>query len=217
MGRRIENSLDERIRRLGREVAADPYDVEAVRRLLSALEQQGRESSPAQVVRQDEEAVREAEALLRARYYRHVTAVARAIVRELCSARNSSSLQAELMDRIEEYVGGDPWTMTGPRAFDVIRYSDNESAAFEAGVGEVREGDFPWRLAYFAMRADVVEAIEAMGVDVNDPLPVAPCEACGEPPLGELTSEHEDDCELEGRLACAVHHTCAPNENEESA
>jgi hypothetical protein len=107
--------------------------------------------------------------VLRSEYYTDVKDMARELVKSCREGEIED--QDALQDRIHEDVDGSQWVIYTARAQVVMLVSDNDGAGpDECGAGgfEWKDG-VPWsQLAYFAMRADLVEQIEAEGLDVND-------------------------------------------------
>jgi hypothetical protein len=141
-------------------------------------------------------AVKEAEAVLRAEYWADI----RGIV---------ADIKSELKERLEAGEGGEPlreWlieytdsTVDGHHnviytyaAQKVVLFSDNAGAYVEnyGDEGLADGGDINWsRLAWAAMREDVIEQLEAEGIEYNDPDSDATKEALG------LAIDEDEDAE----------------------
>lgn len=142
-----------------------------------------------------ERAVDEAETVLRAEYWQDVRALADSIgadLRErLSEGEDGENLREWLIEYIEQSIDGHHNVIYTRAAQKVILYSDHSGAyADEFGEeGIVENGDISWsRLAYAAMRADVIEQLDANGIDVNEPDSQSTKDS-----LGIETDEDEDE------------------------
>ena len=125
--------------------------------------------------------IEEAHRLLRADYYADVRSTAEGIrdeLREKIDAMDfgtSESAREWLLDYLHETIDGHGRVIYPAEAQDCLRYSDNDDAYVEdfGTEGIVEDGCIHWsRLALAAFERDVIEQLEAIGVDVNDPLAV---------------------------------------------
>ena len=85
---------------------------------------------------------------------------------------NPDADREALVEYIEQGVDGAGRVIYTAQAMDCLRYSDNDSA----GPDELGADGFDWKsgipwsqLAYFAFRADIMEQLDAEGLDVNNP------------------------------------------------
>jgi len=100
-----------------------------------------------------------------------------------------------LVEYLDESVDGAGRVIYTGQAIECLRYSEHDDAYLDE-MGELpsAKDGMPWsQLAYFAFRADVIEHLESLGLDVNDPKRV--CSACSERSVDE-----SGDCET---LECA--------------
>jgi hypothetical protein len=117
-------------------------------------------------------AVEDAQRVLRKDYYDDVRGVAEDLKRRLDAGDFND--RDEFIEALEQDVDGHQRVIYTGQAIECLLYSDNESAyADEFGTeGVVEDGAIMWsRLAYAAFRADVVGHLDALDVDVNDPIP----------------------------------------------
>ena len=89
-------------------------------------------------------------------YWAHVEDLAREIITE------SKEYDRDIDDVMHEYIDGDAWVIYTFRAQKVIEYSPNDCEYFDnMGPVEVRDWTSLFTAsAYFALRADVYEAIQ---------------------------------------------------------
>jgi hypothetical protein len=90
------------------------------------------------------------------------------------------SLREWLIEHIDETVDGSARVIYTQSAMLGVFASDNDGAYFDefGDEGIVEDGSINWsRLCYSAFRADVIHQLEAIGVDVNSPVP--DCDDCG--------------------------------------
>lgn len=89
-------------------------------------------------------------------------------------------LREWLLEHIHETVDGSGRVIYTQSAMLGVFASDNKGAYFEDfdGEGVISDGDINWSaLCYSAFERDVIEQMEAIGVDVNSPVPA--CADCG--------------------------------------
>lgn len=106
---------------------------------------------------------------LRSAYYSHVRDTARELVEE-CRSGEIADREA-LIERIDQECDGTEWVIYTQKAQVVLLVSENDSA----GIDDLGADGFDWsagvpwsQLAYFALRQDLYEQLEAEGLDVND-------------------------------------------------
>ena len=97
-------------------------------------------------------------------YWAHVRDLAREIITE------SKEYDRDIDDVMHEYIDGDAWVIYTFRAQKVIEYSPNACEYFDnMGPVEVRDWTSLFTAAaYFALRADVYEAIAELADDSEE-------------------------------------------------
>lgn len=116
------------------------------------------------------QAVELARSILRADYYRDVRGIADSVADAIKCGEVTD--REGLFDRIAEECDSSGRVIYTALAQDAIRYSDNDSAYADnfGSEGIVVNGDIQWsRLAFAALERDVVEQLDAEGIDVNNP------------------------------------------------
>lgn len=106
---------------------------------------------------------------LRREYFSHV----RDSAKELAEACRNGEIEdrESLLERVHEECDGDGWVIYTQKAQIVLLVSDNDSAGMDSlgADGFDWSGGVPWsQLAYFAMEADLLDAIDHEDIDVND-------------------------------------------------
>jgi hypothetical protein len=117
-------------------------------------------------------AVVNAHRVLRQDYFDDVRGVAEDLKERL--AEGEFSDRDDFTQAIDEAVDGHGRIVYTGQALECLRYSENDGAyADEFGEdGIVEGGSIMWsRLAYSAFRANIIERLESLGIDVNDPIP----------------------------------------------
>ena len=122
------------------------------------------------IMRITDEQARDADRVLRAQYFQSVRDMAEELA-EMCRSGEIADTEA-LDERIHEECDWSEWVIYTARALQVLRYSENASA----GPEELGGDRFNWsdgmhwsELAYWALRADLQEQLDAEGIDLNDP------------------------------------------------
>lgn len=114
--------------------------------------------------------VEDAHRILRADYYGDVRRTADCIAEWWKDNRDAG--RESLLDYIDETIDGSSRVIYTAEAIECLRYSDNDSIGLDelgADGFNFRDG-IPWpQLAYFAFRQDVIEQLDAIGLDVNNP------------------------------------------------
>lgn len=103
---------------------------------------------------------------LRAEYYTAVKSYAEDLKDRI--TRKEIKNHDELIQAVEEDVDGSEWVIYTRKAQQVLFVSDNEDAYVdELGTdGVVKDGAINWNaLAYMAMRTDLQETLETIGID----------------------------------------------------
>ena len=117
---------------------------------------------------------------------------------------NGETLREWLIDHIDESIDSAARIIYTRQAQECVMYSDNDGAYFDefGDEGAVEDGAINWsRLAYSAFRADVLEQLNSIGIDVNNPGPK--CEECG---------DHDDDMtKVDGNWYCP---SCVPESED---
>ena len=116
--------------------------------------------------------VEDAHRVLRADYWSDVRGLAQDLKDRL--ERGEFTDRDDFVEALDQDVDGHQRVIYTGQAIESLLYSDNDSAyAEDFGAEGMLEGDsVAWsRLAYAAFRADVVEHLDAIDVDVNDPIP----------------------------------------------
>lgn len=120
--------------------------------------------------RPTDEQISEAKRVLRADYYQSVRDMAQDVIDEI-KAKNLTDLD-EAMEYVEQSVDGSHWVTYTHASIQCIEASDNYLEIGDQGMeaGFVYEDDTVRydRIAYFALRADVLEQIRAEGVNLDD-------------------------------------------------
>jgi hypothetical protein len=119
-------------------------------------------------------AVEDAQRVLRKDYYDDVRGAADDLVRRLKDGEFAD--RDDFDQALHEQVDGHARVIYTGQAIECLLYSDNDGAYVEEFGSEciVEDGCIMWsRLAFAAFRADVVEHLDAIGVDVNDPIRAA--------------------------------------------
>ncbi len=104
--------------------------------------------------------------IMRAEYYQDVRDTAKALAEEMKAGDVS-----EFSDSLHETCDGDQRVIYTFKAKVGLLCSDNEDACVEE-TGEVpmQGGDINWSaMMFYAFQQDIVECLDANGVDVNDP------------------------------------------------
>jgi hypothetical protein len=116
----------------------------------------------------------DAHSVLRADYWSDVRGVAEDLKKRLDEGDFTD--RDDFMEALDETVDGHSRVIYTFEAQQCLLYSENDGAyAEEMGeAGMVKDGCINWSvLAYFAFRADIIEHLDAIDVDVNDPIPDA--------------------------------------------
>lgn len=118
-----------------------------------------------------------ANSVLRAEYYTSCRDIARDILHDVASGEITDSDM--LWNVVHENVDGSGWIIYTAQHLQVLRYSENDDTGFDEMGSDLLSGadscgQVYQRLAFFAMRADVEEAIER-GLDEHDPKDAAAC------------------------------------------
>jgi hypothetical protein len=121
---------------------------------------------------------------------------------------SGEDLREWLMEHIHETIDGSSRVIYTQSAMLGVFASDNDGAYFEdfGDEGIAEDGAINWsRLCYSAFERDVIEQLEAIGIDVNSPVPA--CADCG--------SEDQDERYLiDGDFVCDL---CKDAREEDSA
>jgi hypothetical protein len=136
-----------------------------------------------------------ADSIKRTSYFGAVRATADSILADLTNSTIDTA--GDLETRIHEDCDGARCVIYTAAAMDVLRYSDNDNAYADdfGDEGLVRDGSINWSgMAYAAFRADIVEQLQAHGVDLSEPFT---CDSCGDTfaTSAELTSGRCDACQ----------------------
>jgi hypothetical protein len=124
------------------------------------------------LVKQQDMNVPTAMDVLRRDYVEDVDGLAKDLKRQIDEGEITDA--EELSDRMHEAVDGTQRVIYTAQAQLGLVFSNNSSAyADEMGEeGLVRDGDVNWSgMMFMAMQQDVIEELERLGVDVNDPQP----------------------------------------------
>lgn len=116
--------------------------------------------------------VEDARRVLRADYWSDVRGVADDLKARLAAGEFAD--RDEFTQALDETVDGHERVIYTCQAQECLLYSDNDGAYLDefGADGAVEDGCLMWsRLAFAAFRADVVEHLDALGIDVNDPVP----------------------------------------------
>lgn len=123
-----------------------------------------------------EQAVKEAEAVLRCEYYSDIRALAEEIKGELkerlVAGEDGEPLREWLIERCDSAVDNHYNVIYTAASQKVVLFSENSGAYVEdyGDEGLAEGGDIAWnKLAWAAMRRDVIEQLDAEGIDYNDP------------------------------------------------
>lgn len=149
---------------------------------------------------------------LRRDYNNDVRDLAESIKGELderiADGEEGEALREWLIEHIDETIDGCARVIYTGKAQEALLFSSNDGAyADEFGPEGMVEGDcIMWsRLAYAAVRADVLEQLESDGVDVNNP--GAKCAGCDEDEPSNYDAEGRvwrcDDCETKRKSDAA--------------
>ncbi len=141
---------------------------------------------------------------LRRAYQNDVDDLAASIKAELderiADGEEGETLREWLIEHIDETIDGCARVIYTGEAQEALLFSSNDGAyADEFGPeGMVEDGCIMWsRLAYSAVRADVLEELERLDVDVNNP--GAKCDGCGEDEPSNYDAESRvwrcDECD----------------------
>jgi hypothetical protein len=131
-----------------------------------------RKAAPKKPDRPSEADVNEALRVLRSDYYTDIRDLARDYAKRVADGEFTGRRGSEDLDEdIHQTVDGYNWVIYTHQAKIVQIVSDNADAAFEEGVApEMGSDSVPFEvLAYHAIRADLREALEQEGVDLDDP------------------------------------------------
>lgn len=139
-----------------------------------------------------EDAVKQAEAVLRAEYWAEVRSTVDEIKGELRDrikdGEAGEPLREWLIEHVDQYIDGHEYVIYTWHAQKVLLFSENSGAYVDefGDEGLADEGGINWsRLAYAAFRADVIETLTDTGVDYNDPDSDESKEALGIEPADE--------------------------------
>lgn len=120
--------------------------------------------------------VNQAEAVLRAEYWSEIRELAEEISAELkdklVSGESGEPLREWLIERIDESVDSHHNVIYTAAAQKALLYSDNSGAYVEdfGDAGLSQDYCINWtRLAWAAMRRDVLKQLDAYGINVNNP------------------------------------------------
>jgi hypothetical protein len=114
----------------------------------------------------------DAHQVLRADYWSDVRDVAEELKQRI--ADGDFTDRDEFLDALHETVDGHQRVIYTAQAQECLLYSDNDGAYFEefGSEGAVQDGAINWSaLAFAAFHRDIIEHLDAIGVDVNDPIP----------------------------------------------
>ena len=142
-------------------------------------------------------------------YWEDVRNMAQSIADEIESRANDGelgeTLREWLQEHIHESIDGSARIIYTRQAQECLIYSSNDGAYFEefGDEGAVSDGCINWSaIAFSAFERDVIEQLDAIGVDVNEPGPK--CEECGD----WIEAGEKKD----GKWYCD---SCVPEEEEE--
>jgi hypothetical protein len=117
--------------------------------------------------------IEDAHQVLRADYWSDVRGVADDLKARLDAGQFAD--RDAFIEALDQTADGHERVIYTHQAIEALLYSDNDGAYVDdfGPEGVVEDGTIMWsRLAFAAFRADVVEHLrDALGVDVNDPLP----------------------------------------------
>lgn len=113
----------------------------------------------------DEDKYQAALTELRRQYYADV----RSLALDLIERAKDEQLDAEAFDEaVHQDVDSNQWVIYTHMAKIACLVSDNEDAIFEDMGGVECDGSVPYsQIAFFAMRQDVLQALETEGFDYN--------------------------------------------------
>ena len=124
---------------------------------------------PAELERQIDEAQR----VLRAAYYRDVQSVAECLKQDIADGQIRD--REQLFDVLHEAIDGHRRVIITWQAMLGVVFSnqDADTAIDEFGADSIDfSSGIPWsQLMYPVFERDVLDALESLGVDVNDPIP----------------------------------------------
>ncbi len=133
----------------------------------------------------DSERLEDALRVVRADYYSDVRDTADNIKAELHSRladqECGETLREWLLEHIHETIDGSSRVIYTQSAMLGVFASSNDGAYFDdfGSEGAVEDGAINWsRLCFSAFERDVIEQLESIGVDVNNPVPA--CARCSE-------------------------------------
>lgn len=112
-------------------------------------------------------------------------------------------LREWLAEHIDETIDGCARVIYTRQAQLGVLCSDNDGAYFEefGDEGAVADGAIDWsKLCYAAMHQDVIEELERIEVDANNPVP--PCVQCDADDQDERFVIGDDDTNIDGDLVC---------------
>ena len=116
--------------------------------------------------------VEQADRVIRADYYEDVQSTAQGLKDEIDEGQITDADQ--FMERLDEAIDGDRRVIMTWQAMQGVIYSsqDADLAIQEFGADGLNwSNGIPWsQLMYPIFRQDVIDALESMGVDVNDPI-----------------------------------------------
>lgn len=113
----------------------------------------------------------EANAVLRKDYWDDVRSAAEGLKQRLQDGEFND--RDQFLEALHETVDWHERVIYTFQAQQCLLYSDNDGAYFEdfGSEGAVRDGQLNWSaLAYAAFERDIIEQLDALGVDVNDPI-----------------------------------------------
>jgi hypothetical protein len=116
--------------------------------------------------------IEDAHQVLRADYWQDVREAAEELKDRLQAGEFGD--REEFQDALHETVDGHQRVIFTFEAQQCLLYSDNDGAYFEdfGSEGVVKDGQINWSaLAYAAFERDIIEHLDAIDVDVNDPIP----------------------------------------------
>jgi len=123
-----------------------------------------------------EKIVKDAEHVLRAEYWADVRGLAHSIMDELRDqikdGNSGEPLREWLIEHINETIDGNERVIYTWQAQKTLLFTENQDAYVDqfGKEGIANDGAINWSgLAYCALEADVMEQLDAEGIDINDP------------------------------------------------
>lgn len=148
--------------------------------------------------------------LVTAGYQADVDDIARDLVDRLkAEGCRGEDAREWLLEAMQEDCDGSSWVIHDTDAQRLLMVSQNDSAAADEGAEIDHSGGIKWgALAFYALQADVRDALERMGVDVNDPSP--------EPEVSVEASNVSTSSETDGAVDVDVDVTVTTGDEEET-